>query len=498
MRSDASSPEALLRARDERQALIDRLRPPPGQSLVALALNVPGASKSPPGAARLVTWALARVRRALPGARLLLRHEDAAGPFALVAAAAPPEPVKRACLEVEESCPAARLVDLDVYRDDGQPCGRAAVGLPPRTCLVCDRPAVECIRAGRHAQRTVRAQLRQLLADFDPEPDPEPGLPLDPDLDPPLDPARGPGPDRLAADLCAGLRRELDLTPKPGLVDLHDSGSHRDLTHPLMVRSIGEVGRAWSALARAAARGEPLRALLALGQASEQRLHEVCGTNTHKGALFVGGLLVVARRRGLRDQAGGAFEATRLEAARIVPAQPESALRAGVSEVARELLSGRRLPRSHGAAARRRYGVGGVVAEALAGLPSVFEVALPAWRAAAARGQRGDLADFAALAALMAAVEDTTALHRCGPEGLARVRRDGAELARRLAVGEDHLAFLARANTAWRKLGLTMGGVADLLGVSLGVLRHLGELDEAPPKTSPRPARSVGRKPGSR
>ena len=506
MRSDASSPEALLRARDERQALIDRLRPPAGQALVAVALNLPGARKSPPGAARLMTWALARARRALPGSRLLLRHEDAAGPFALLAAAAPPAPVKRACLEVELACPAARLVDLDVYADDGQPCGRAAIGVAARPCLVCDRPAVECIRAGRHAQRTVRAQVDQLLGDFDPEPDPEPDLPLDPDREPAADPSLGPGPDRLAADLAAGLRRELDLTPKPGLVDRRDSGSHPDLTYPLMLTSIGEVGRAWSALARAAARGEPLRALLAQGQASERRLHEVCGTNTHKGALFVGGLLVVARRRGLRDHPGPGLDGAGLEAARL-----EAALRHGAREVARELLSGRRLPRSHGAAARRQYGVGGVVAEALAGLPSVFEVALPAWRGAVARGLGGDLPDFTALAALMERVEDTTALHRCGPAGLARVRRDGAELRRRLAAGEDHRAFLRRANLAWRKVGLTMGGVADLLGVSLGLLRHLGELDAAPGParaslrtatraggTAGRPARSVGRKSGSR
>jgi hypothetical protein len=91
------------------------------------------------------------------------------------------------------------------------------------------------------------------------------------------------------------------------------------------------------------------------------------------------------------------------------------------------------------------------------------------------------------------------------------VRRDGAELKRRLAAGEDHRAFLRRANLAWRELGLTMGGVADLLGVSLGLLRHLGELEAAPVPARPppgtarptggaarRPARSVGRKSASR
>jgi triphosphoribosyl-dephospho-CoA synthase len=120
--------------------------------------------------------------------------------------------------------------------------------------------------------------------------------------------------------------------------------------------------------------------------------------------------------------------------------------------------------------------VGGVVGEARAGLPSVFGAALPAWRAARARGRAPDEAAFAAMAALMQVVEDTTALHRGGAPGLERVRRDGRELARRLAAGDDHLAFLAEANEAWRAGRLTMGGVADLLGLTLGLLVDAGEL----------------------
>jgi triphosphoribosyl-dephospho-CoA synthase len=152
------------------------------------------------------------------------------------------------------------------------------------------------------------------------------------------------------------------------------------------------------------------------------------------------------------------------------------ALPDAVAAVAGALLPGRQLDGSHGAAARRSFGVGGVVGEALAGLPSVFRHALPAWRAARARDQGEEAAAFAAMAALMQVVEDTTALHRRGAPGLARLRRDGRELQRRLEAGEDHLGFLAAANEAWRAERLTMGGVADLLGLALGLLVEGGEL----------------------
>ncbi len=267
-----------------------------------------------------------------------------------------------------------------------------------------------------------------------------------------------PTPERLAAALAAGLRHELHLTPKPGLVDRRDEGSHPDLTFELMERSVALVGGYLAEVAASLGRGEPLPSQVALGKAAEARMLATLGANTHRGAIFLGGLVLVAHRRA----PGG-----------------EAALREAVREVAWALLHGRPLDGSHGDRARRAFGVGGVVGEALAGLPSVFEVALPAWRAARGRGRGTDEAAFAALAALMLVVEDTTALHRGGAAGLARVREDGRELQRRLLAGEDHLAFLAGANDAWRAARLTMGGVADLLGVALGLLVASGEL--APP-----------------
>ena len=61
-------------------------------------------------------------------------------------------------------------------------------------------------------------------------------------------PARRTG-TRLVADaLVRGARAELDLTPKPGLVDRRDNGSHPDLDHPRMVRSIELLPRYYDEL----------------------------------------------------------------------------------------------------------------------------------------------------------------------------------------------------------------------------------------------------------
>jgi len=60
-------------------------------------------------------------------------------------------------------------------------------------------------------------------------------------------------------------------------------------------------------------------------------------------------------------------------------------------------------------------------------------------------------------------------LHRCGPEGLDRVREDGQALQVLLDRGSDPRAFLQRSNEAYRKIGLTMGGVADCLALTFAL-----------------------------
>ena len=62
--------------------------------------------------------------------------------------------VKKACCMIENTHPCGRLLDLDVLEKVGEsvvPVERERVGETPRKCLVCGRPARECMRAHAHA-----------------------------------------------------------------------------------------------------------------------------------------------------------------------------------------------------------------------------------------------------------------------------------------------------------------------------------------------------------
>lgn len=73
----------------------------------------------------------------------------------------------------------------------------------------------------------------------------------------------------------AALWQELDLTPKPGLVDTLNNGSHRDMDHALFVRSIVAITPWFSRFAELGSAnadkpaGEQLRLLRPMGLACE-------------------------------------------------------------------------------------------------------------------------------------------------------------------------------------------------------------------------------------
>ncbi len=277
-------------------------------------------------------------------------------------------------------------------------------------------------------------------------------------------------PADLARNLHHGALCELRLTPKPGLVDLWDSGSHTDVNLPLMVRSVSLLPAYYSEVLEARRRGRGLTACIAAGRRAEERMFQAVGANGHRGYIFLSGLMLLGccgegcDSGDLRVNIVQAAEDFFREIARTelrVPADPPVP---GATVPTRDRRGER-----NGERVRREHNLGGIRAEALAGLPSVFEVGLPAFERWLTRSGDFVASSLYLMACLMQQVEDTTAVHRCGPEGLARIRSDGAILQHAIERGADHIGMLTAWNDEYREMNLTMGGVADCLGLTLAV-----------------------------
>jgi triphosphoribosyl-dephospho-CoA synthase len=261
-------------------------------------------------------------------------------------------------------------------------------------------------------------------------------------------------PDTLGRLAARALREEAILTPKPGLVDLRGGNTHHDMDVETLLASADAladpIARCAEA-ARATPLGPQLRARIgAIGRVGEQRmLHATDGVNTHRGALWVLGLLAA----GLAVHPDPASAAT--FAARLATI-PDPA------------MAGLRL--SHGALARRRYGATGALGEARAGFPHTVHVALPTLRAARAAGCDEDTARLGALLSCMASLQDTCTLHRGGVEGLAIVRDGAAAFMRAGGCATTRgRQLLHELDLATRRLRLSTGGSGDVLAAALFV-----------------------------
>ena len=256
----------------------------------------------------------------------------------------------------------------------------------------------------------------------------------------------------------AAIRAEADLTPKPGLVDQRGSGAHSDMDLAMLHASAEALRPALVECASAAhsfVTDPDLRTQLgAIGRAGERKmLAATGGVNTHRGALWAVGLLSAgAARAGTLD--GAVDVAARLAA---IP-DPNAAATT-----------------SHGAQARRRFGVSGAAGEAQAGFPHVRLHALPALRVARQAGADEGTARLTALLALMASVDDTCVLHRGGSDGLLALQRGARAVLDAGGIGtvrgRRHFAALDELCLTRR---LSPGGSGDLLSATM----FLDALDE--------------------
>ncbi|WP_249745251.1 triphosphoribosyl-dephospho-CoA synthase [Mesobacillus boroniphilus] len=250
------------------------------------------------------------------------------------------------------------------------------------------------------------------------------------------------------------LIEEAELTPKPGLVDKDNSGSHSDMTFKTMIQSAEALEPTFRGIAEASFKhdlSQELREeIAAIGRRGEfEMLEATGGINTHKGAIWALGLLVSS-----------------------IAMNPDGSSLNKIAFTAGELarFSDRNLTEqmTNGKRAKDRYGVNGAKGEAQQGFPHLIKVALPELFTSRNRGIEENHCRINALVALMASVDDTCILHRGGAEALSCTKSLAAEI---LASGgvstKQGWKLLGRLDQSMRKYNASPGGSADLLAAAL-------------------------------
>nr|WP_254504111.1 triphosphoribosyl-dephospho-CoA synthase MdcB [Duganella vulcania] len=251
------------------------------------------------------------------------------------------------------------------------------------------------------------------------------------------------------------LHAELCLYPKPGLVSPVDTGSHDDMDAQTFMRSLFSLRHYFRKICLAGWDDAPFARLKQLGiEAEAAMLRATNGINTHRGAIFSLGLLCATAGRAHAQ--GTPMTPAALRAAMLIRWGAELAMHAAPAG-----------DNSNGLRVAARYAVSGAREEGALGLPSVFEIGVPALQASRARGAGMTHARIDTLFTLMATINDSNVYHRAGPQGAQTVRTHA----------QRFIDLGGTANASWREEALSShrafvrqrlspGGAADLLAAT--------------------------------
>lgn len=406
------------------------------KTLISFTLNIAGAIKSFP----LFTQAFVEGKRQIlrelsyAGVEILEKREfcGKTGDECYLLVRESPKKIKELMVAIEEGSELGRLFDIDVMSPDIPKISRSDLGLPPRKCLVCGQKAAVCARSRAHSIEEIWARTVEIICEF-----------LNQRLA-----------DRIARDACRALLYEVNVTPKPGLVDRNNNGSHRDMDIFTFADSACALYPYFKSCALQGLAGKEnpqdlFCSLRPLGREAEEQMKQATnGVNTHKGAIFSMGIFCAAAGR-MADRSASKKEFSSL-----------------CAQMCRHLMDdfkgiGKKETLSYGEKLYKEYGITGIRGEAAQGFPSVFEIGLPKLKEEISQGKSMNDAGVSVLIALISKVQDTNIITRSDRETLLWAQKEAQQVLKN-GVKEEEVKLL---DQLFIEKNISPGGCADLLAL---------------------------------
>lgn len=426
----------ILAAREERvkmqSEIIKRFRCP----IISFTMNIAGPRKNSPLICRAFRLGLDYLGEVIPEDKILHKFVDIdspTGPLAIYAIKEDPYLIKSICVEVEEKTALGRLFDMDVIDASFEKHTRDK----ERGCIVCGAPSRACAAGRLHPLDEIVSRMNDIMKNevisYDS--------------------------GRIASLVRECLLEEVRTTPKPGLVDLANNGSHKDMSLDTFVTSANElvdyyaecvkigIDTAWQSHA------DTFSALRNAGIDAEMRMYRATGgVNTHKGAIYSLGIICGAIGRLWTPEC---------------PIPNTDPLLKEAAKIAKTSLSGDLVISTGATAGERMYlelGATGIRGEAASGFASVRNISLPQYRLLLDAGFNKNDAGAITLVSLIATVDDTAIYNRGGIDGLRFAKKCAQDLLDKKKI--PRIAEIERMDEVFIQKNLSGGGSADLLAVT--------------------------------
>lgn len=216
--------EVLLDGKEQRAKLQHKLLQQYNQTLLSLTVLAPSHIKRNPLLDYVFKQALQSLNSLLKKLSIkpiehIIRHAES-GDEAFFILPINATYLKHKTIMLEESSPIGRLWDFDIFNSEGKQIGRDELGYSPRSCLICKEHAKICARSRSHSLIELQNEMKKRVMQHQ--------LAL-----------------FVARQVKRALWKEASLTPKPGLVDRNNNGSHHDMNLNTFAKSISALFPFW-------------------------------------------------------------------------------------------------------------------------------------------------------------------------------------------------------------------------------------------------------------
>ena len=428
----------ILDAREKRAQTQKSLLSQYTKPLVCFTMNIPGPEKWNRDVSVGFFVGIKLLKDALGHSVLhFSKNITPAGGEAYFVVDMPAKQLKELTVSIEDSHISGRLFDMDVLDTDGQKVERTDFGLPRRSCLLCEKDAILCAGSRAHPLEQLQDRTAFLLYIA----------------------ARELYAEYIGVQAYLALLKEVQATPKPGLVDKANTGAHKDMDlrhffvsantlRPFFV-SFAEAGF----LTRDNSPEDTFQKIRAIGKNAEQTMLDATGgVNTHKGAIFSLGLLCAA--------------AGRLSPDNWAPEQLLGECAAMTKGIIGKDMAGLTLEtaKTFGEKLYLEHGISGVRGQAEQGFPAVSQSGLPVLKAAISAGYCENDALCITLLHLIAATDDTNLIHRSNRQTQLKIQSKLQNLLKENPY--PHRSVIEALDREFISKNLSPGGSADLLALT--------------------------------
>ena len=322
---------------------------------------------------------------------------------------------------------------------------RSELNLSPRKCFLCDEEARICSRGQSHSFKDINRYFEKKFEEYNLFLKEKETIAYE-----------------ISQYALKAMIAEVSTMPSFGLVSPCTMGSHRDMDYYTFIDSSFAIAPYLMDMAMIGYSyhqpKEIFEAIRFIGMESEKAMfHVTKGVNTHKGMIFLLGIIVAATMKAIYEQSD--FHCI------------EHILKemcANILDDFKDIQDKGEL--THGERLFKEYGFTGVRGEVKSGLPVVFKEVLPTYLESNLRGH----ALYAqTLLELMARVEDSTIVHRQDIHKLREIQGKSKEI---LKIGglnsKDGIKVALEFEEECIKANVSPGGSADLLALII----FLGEV----------------------